>query len=120
MPSLTSVPFSIRGARAALVALLLLSLGPPILYYRAIVPGLDSARLSTGLLPAPYTFLRLFGFFSLFVPAVLALAVGLSLWRPAAAAPLLRRCVVVVLLFDACYLCYTLVLIAVILIMRAP
>jgi hypothetical protein len=72
------VPFAIRGPRAALIALFLLSVAPPFLYYRAVAPELDSARLTTGLLPGVYVLLRVFGFFSLFVAGFVALATALA------------------------------------------
>src|SRR5207253_11226896 len=72
---------SYRRARGGLVALLLLSLGPPLLYYRAVVPGFDSARLPTGMLPGPFVFLRLLGFFSAFLSPIFFIALALSIFR---------------------------------------
>ena len=118
MRILNIVPFTLRGPRVALVAVLLLSLAPPILYYRLFVPVLDSERLPTGMLPSFFTLLRLCGFFSLFVTGFVALGVGLSFWRPAASQALLTRCVIVLLFFDTFYLCYALIVIASMIVLR--
>jgi hypothetical protein len=121
MPTTDDVPSkSYRRARGGLVALLLLSLGPPLLYYRAVVPGFDSARLPTGMLPGPFVFLQLLGFFSAFLPPIFFISLALSLFRPRLSTQLFRRCTAVLLLFNVCYLCYALFLIAVVLIIRAP
>jgi|GEM_PF-3288278 len=109
-----------RWPRAGLVALFLLSLGPPILYYRAIVPGFDSARLTTGLLPGHFVFRRAFGFFSACLPVIFGISLALSLYKAAFSQLLFRRCTVLLLLFNVCYLCSALVFIAILLVIGAP
>ena len=106
------VPFVIRGPRAALIALFLLSLAPPILYFHAVVPVLHLARISADMPEGPYKLLRIFGTLSLVVTVLLGLAVGIAYWKPETSQPLFTRFTIFVLLFDAFYLCLTLFLIA--------
>jgi hypothetical protein len=116
----SSAGTSPRSARGGLIALALLSLGPPLLYYRAVVPFLDYARLRTGLLPGEFIFLRFLGFWSAFLPAIFCLAFAWSLYKPAASQALFSRCAALLLLFNVCFLCYALGIIAMMLIARAP
>jgi hypothetical protein len=106
------VPFAIRGPRAALIALFLLSLGPPILYYRAVLPALNAAQMSADMLPGPYHLLRIFGLLSLLASGFFAIAVAVAYWRPHVSQPLFTRCTIFVLLFDTFYLCLALIVIA--------
>ena len=96
-----------------LVALALISVVPPLLYYRAIGPFLDSTRIGGGLLPGPFLLLRLFAHASALLVAVLVLAAVWSFIYHASARELARSAVLLVVVFDFLYLCYALFMIAV-------
>ncbi len=96
-----------------LVALALISVVPPLLYYRAIGPFLDSTRINGGLLPGPFLLLRLFAGASALLVAVLALAAIWSFIYRASAKDLARRAILLMGVFNFLYLSYALFVIAV-------
>ena len=99
-------------ARIGLVLLTLLSVGPPICHYLAVVPTIDSARMNGGLLPGPLVFLRLFGPASAFLSLIILGALISSFVGRRFAAPLLSCCGALFLVFSVAYLCYVLFAIA--------
>ena len=102
-----------RPAQFGLIALVLFSIVPPLLYYRAIDPFLDSTRINGGLLPGPFLLLRLSAHASAFVAVALLLLTIFAFVRPISARSLLYRGTVLLLVFSIAYLCYTLFMIAV-------
>ena len=101
-----------------LVALSLVSVVPPLLYYRAIDPLLDSTRIGGGLLPGHFLFFRYFGHASVAVAVIVVLLSGCSFLYRASAADFARRAILVVVVFQFVYLCYALFMIAVMFMMR--
>ena len=91
-----------------LIALSLVSVIPPLLYYRAIDPFLDSMRINGGLLPAPLSFLRIFAHASALLVVVLLLLTTASFVDRHSARDFARRAVLVVVVFDVLYLSYAL------------
>ena len=87
-----------------LIALSLVSVIPPLLYYRSIDPFLESMRINGGLLPAPLSFLRILAHGSALLVVVLVLFTVSSFVYRDSARDFARRAVLLVVVFDVLYL----------------
>lgn len=95
---LAQASFVSIGFGAGLLVLSFLSLGPPLSYYRAIVPVIHLAGMMNGLRPREFMFLRLAGFFMAFLSMIFCVILAFCFSGPISPRMPLLGCVGVALL----------------------